>query len=531
MRHRSGVAVLAAAFALLCVRPALADNYPVRDGSGAMQTFCSKLVSGLQFPCHLLYGLFGTTPTPVAVDGSGNVGVNVQSSALPAGAATNATVAETHATPGSDAAKAGAVQGVTGGKPVGMAAQIGAFVDGAIATLGTTTDAACGTDNGTCSLVALQKRTNQRLSSAITTLGSPAQDGSVTQLHADMTTGQVHVDLGALLTRLNALPTNVAQETGGNVAAAKADLDTIVTNTTGAATAANQATANTKLDTLHTDVTAGTTQATTNGGKLDTLHTDLTGGGQKTQVTQNASNVTATGTLTALNDAVSITPAGLAGLGLEVTGTNAGGVITPECLIGSNWQGINVIPLGGGPKATTMTAAGSWESIAGGVAQCRLRLSTAGSGSFGVTLLATNGSRLVRAFNTDPTNFYATITPNYPASGVTLPTDTVSSAAATTAFSNYISGREIYTGFAPTAFTGTCVFEVSLDGSGTSWWAEIVGAAGSTTSMNTVAFTGSSAPVFARTSPPEKPGLPSRWDCGVLNGSFSSGSVVIKNYQ
>lgn len=36
------------------------------------------------------------------------------------------------------------------------------------------------------------------------------------------------------------LPTNAAQETGGNLAGAKSDLDAIVTNTTGAATAANQ---------------------------------------------------------------------------------------------------------------------------------------------------------------------------------------------------------------------------------------------------------------------------------------------------
>jgi hypothetical protein len=51
------------------------------------------------------------------------------------------------------------------------------IADGADTTQGTTTDAACGTDNGTCTDTALMKRTNQRLTSAITALGSPFQAG------------------------------------------------------------------------------------------------------------------------------------------------------------------------------------------------------------------------------------------------------------------------------------------------------------------------------------------------------------------
>jgi hypothetical protein len=42
---------------------------------------------------------------------------------------------------------------------------------------GTTTDAACTTDNGTCSLLSLTKRNNQRLTTLNTTLGSPFQAG------------------------------------------------------------------------------------------------------------------------------------------------------------------------------------------------------------------------------------------------------------------------------------------------------------------------------------------------------------------
>jgi hypothetical protein len=124
----------------------------------------------------------------------------------------------------------------------------------------------------------------------------------------------------------------------------------------------------------------------------------------------NAPNITATGALAVLNDEVDISPAGLQGLGVEITGTNAGGVITPECKIAGVWTAITVIPLSGGPKVQSISAAGSYESIGGGVALCRARLSTAGSGSFTANLLASNGTRLIRAFNTDPNNFFATVT-------------------------------------------------------------------------------------------------------------------------
>lgn len=89
MRHRIWSAALAAAALIMAAaQPAHAsDNYPVRDGTGASQTFCSKLVGGLQYPCHLIYGMFGSTPTPVTTDGT-NLNVHVQASELPTGAAT-----------------------------------------------------------------------------------------------------------------------------------------------------------------------------------------------------------------------------------------------------------------------------------------------------------------------------------------------------------------------------------------------------------------------------------------------------------
>jgi hypothetical protein len=54
---------------------------------------------------------------------------------------------------------------------------VGALLDGSIVTLGTEADAACSTDNGTCTDTALFKRENQRLTSLITALGTPFQAG------------------------------------------------------------------------------------------------------------------------------------------------------------------------------------------------------------------------------------------------------------------------------------------------------------------------------------------------------------------
>jgi len=77
---------------------------------------------------------------------------------------------------------------------------VGSFLDGALVTLGTEADAACSTDNGTCTAEALLKRANQRDTSIITALGSPLQaGGSIGNLFAlDATLGTTNTDLGPL---------------------------------------------------------------------------------------------------------------------------------------------------------------------------------------------------------------------------------------------------------------------------------------------------------------------------------------------
>jgi hypothetical protein len=61
--------------------------------------------------------------------------------------------------------------------PTNVTATPGAFVDGALSTMGFTTDTPCASDTATCSEIALLKRENQRLTSLISALGTPFQAG------------------------------------------------------------------------------------------------------------------------------------------------------------------------------------------------------------------------------------------------------------------------------------------------------------------------------------------------------------------
>lgn len=67
---------------------------------------------------------------------------------------------------------AGQVKVASGSSSGGGAVTI---ADGADVTQGTTTDAACATDNGTCTVLAVIKRVAQRLTTINTTLGTPMQ--------------------------------------------------------------------------------------------------------------------------------------------------------------------------------------------------------------------------------------------------------------------------------------------------------------------------------------------------------------------
>lgn len=77
--------------------------------------------------------------------------------------------------------------------------------NGADVAQGTTTDAACTTDNGTCTELALVKRTNQNLTTLITNLGTANSNGQKTMANSSPVTiasdqSAIPVTLGAVTT-------------------------------------------------------------------------------------------------------------------------------------------------------------------------------------------------------------------------------------------------------------------------------------------------------------------------------------------
>lgn len=114
-KHAIGVAMaLALSFGSV---PAHAD-YVVRSGdtTPVQMTFKSFISSLIHWPAHVVGGLFGGVPTAVNMTNTGALDVTVV--ATPTGASTSVNQVATQANPGSDATKAHAIQGVTGGKPV-----------------------------------------------------------------------------------------------------------------------------------------------------------------------------------------------------------------------------------------------------------------------------------------------------------------------------------------------------------------------------------------------------------------------------
>lgn len=90
--------------------------------------------------------------------------------------------------------------------------------DGADTTQGAQADTACASDNGTCTEIALLKRANQRLTTAIAALGSPFQaGGAIAALPAGASIiGNVRVDQTTPGTT-NGVQINAALPAGANI--------------------------------------------------------------------------------------------------------------------------------------------------------------------------------------------------------------------------------------------------------------------------------------------------------------------------
>lgn len=75
MLKKLWVSILAA---LALSSPALADNYAVVDGNGAIINFSSKVIGGINSPYQLPAGIYAGVLTPYNIDVSGNQGVNIK---------------------------------------------------------------------------------------------------------------------------------------------------------------------------------------------------------------------------------------------------------------------------------------------------------------------------------------------------------------------------------------------------------------------------------------------------------------------
>jgi hypothetical protein len=194
---------MAAALALLCA-PAFADGIPVKDANGTTVNTASKTVTGVEHPLHVAEGENAGAPTPICVDGSGNL--------CGASTAANQTSANT--------------------KLDTLHTDIGTLI-GDLAALATGAN---------------QTSANTKLDTLHTDLGTLISDLGALSTAANQTSANtkldtLHADLGPLAT-------------AANQASANTKLDTLHADLGPLATAANQASANTKLDTLHADLIA-----------------------------------------------------------------------------------------------------------------------------------------------------------------------------------------------------------------------------------------------------------------------------------
>ncbi|AJG19088.1 hypothetical protein [Cupriavidus basilensis] len=116
------------------------------------------------------------------------------------------------------------------------------------------------------------------------------------------------------------------------------------------------------------------------------------------------SNQSTSGTLAALNDAVTLATDSLGSVGVNLSGTNAGATVVIEGLIaGTTWDTIKVYPLvAGAAGVMSITAAGDFEFNCAAFKQVRARLSVAGSGSFSATLNGTGAAKHMAVKNGNP---------------------------------------------------------------------------------------------------------------------------------
>lgn len=155
--------------------------------------------------------------------------------------------------------------------------------------------------------------------------------------------------------------------------------------------------------------------------------------------TSAPANTTATGNLTALNDAVSIVAGTGNAIGIQLTGTWSGTVAFEASFDGgSTWVAVSVLPVGATTMVSSTTANGNWSVQAGGLTNFRTRRSVATSGTAAAALVLTNGQRSMAGF--------PVVTQNPAATNWTISTNEIPTFAAMLMVNNQSGGANMVKG-------------------------------------------------------------------------------------
>lgn len=148
---------------------------------------------------------------------------------------------------------------------------------------------------GSGSVISLLKGIFGKIAGTLTVSGSVTTSGTVTEANsATIATNTGNIPAKGAATTANSTPVNIASDqtvpvssstlatasaqttANTSLSSIKTDLDSVVTNTTGASTAANQTTANTTLSTIATNTGNGATSANQTNGNQQAKLTDGT---------------------------------------------------------------------------------------------------------------------------------------------------------------------------------------------------------------------------------------------------------------
>lgn len=278
--------------------------------------------------------------------------------------------------------------------------QLEGYLDGVEASLSsidgkiTTTNSTLSTISSIVSTSANQTTANSSLSSIDTKLSSQATaanqstgNTSLSSIDGKITTTANGVKIDVIASALPAGASTSALQTTANTSLASIDT--------------KLSTSNTSLASIDAGVPAALGQTTMSASMPVTLSSDQTG-------INTFLDKTASGSLTALNDAVTISTNGCGTVGIQITGTWVGRLQFQGTNDGSTYFSVSMLPRAGTAAIATSGSGNTQGEIpCAGLIQVRILRDIATSGTAVVTMSAGNGTASVYAYSANANNFLA----------------------------------------------------------------------------------------------------------------------------